>query len=147
MSPCWYNPALKYGPTNTWGMNQQKRQEKEKVASNAKLLLVWMWQVRAVSKKSQKSILNVSMKLSEAKFEQPWQSKPWRVLTIEWFIPQHGLLLHHIHRDFYTGDIGMVGVVRLWEEGGRTLTLVDIKQIVWIIWSGVEFFFFPQAVY
>lgn len=40
------------------------------------------------------------------------------------FIPQHGLLLHHIHRDFYTGDIVMVWVVRLWEEGGRRLTLL-----------------------
>lgn len=46
---------------------------------------------------------------------------PLLVLTMQKLIPQHGLLLHPIHGDFYTGDIVMEGVVRLWEEGGTRL--------------------------
>lgn len=47
--------------------------------------------------------------------------RPLLVLTMQKLIPQHGLLLHPIHGDFYSGDIVMEGVVRLWEEGGTTL--------------------------
>ena len=36
------------------------------------------------------------------------------VLTIE-LSPQHWRLLHSIHRDFYTGDMFVGGILRLWE--------------------------------
>lgn len=59
---------------------------------------------------------------SGSKSERP--SKEQRlVLTMQTFIPQHGFLLHHIHRDFYSGDTFMVGVVGLWEEGRTTLNI------------------------
>lgn len=51
------------------------------------------------------------------------------VLTIQRFVAQHGLLLHHIHGDFYSGDIVIVWVVRLWEKGWRTLTLMDLNDL------------------
>lgn len=78
---------------------------------------------------------NVSMK--------PFQKRSWSspesfgkaktlastVLTIQRFVAQHGLLLHHIHGDFYSGDIVIVRVVRLWEKGWRTLTLMDLNDL------------------
>ena len=51
------------------------------------------------------------------------------VLTIQRFVAQHGLLLHHIHGDFYSGDIVIVRVVRLREKGWRTLTHMDLKDL------------------
>lgn len=118
---------------STWKTQAQTiRKEKEWKARTAKLLFDRSEQRWKAVQKAYWCFVSVTF-VSACEHEAfgsrstscPWklqQRKPWLVLTMQKFIPQHGLLLHHIHRDFYSGDIFMVGVIRLWEEGGRTST-------------------------